>query len=192
MPVHRHHQRQAPRSVDDRLRRRTSCRRTRSIADLRYRFRPDVSACRPGQGQQGPLVSLSPWLLEHLREYWRRERPKHWLFLTRPLDRPMNRSTPARIYQVAKDKARNRFGRGGFLQACAGELVAPDNGCWAVSDALVWFGCVGRFPNRRSVGLRTAKPQWLTIRVCAIACHVYPQPTGVRVSLNTPPVPSYA
>ena len=68
-----------------------------------------------GKGNKDRYVSLSPWLLEHLREYWRRERPKHWLFLTRPLDRPMNRSTPARIYQVAKDKARNRFGRGGFL-----------------------------------------------------------------------------
>ena len=54
-PVHRHHQPQASRLADDGLCRRASGERTRSIAAHRYRLRPDVSARRPGQGQQGPL-----------------------------------------------------------------------------------------------------------------------------------------
>ena len=61
-----------------------------------------------GKGSKDRYVPLSPRLLEHLREYWRRDRPQHWLFPTRPLDRPMSRQTPARIYQAAKDKARIR------------------------------------------------------------------------------------
>ena len=61
-----------------------------------------------GKGSKDRYVSLSPRLLEHLREYWRRDRPRHWLFPTRPTDRPMSRQTPARIYQAAKDKARIR------------------------------------------------------------------------------------
>ena len=61
-----------------------------------------------GKGSKDRYVPLSPRLLEQLREYWRRDRPQHWLFPTRPLDRPMSRQTPARIYQAAKDKARIR------------------------------------------------------------------------------------
>ena len=51
-----------------------------------------------GKGNKDRYVPLSPRLLEQLREYWRRERPQHWLFPTRPLERPMSRQTPARIY----------------------------------------------------------------------------------------------
>ena len=61
-----------------------------------------------GKGNKDRYVPLSPRLLEQLREYWRRDRPEHWLFPTRPLDRPMSRQTPTRIYQAAKDKARIR------------------------------------------------------------------------------------
>ena len=61
-----------------------------------------------GKGNKDRYVPLSPRLLEQLREYWRRDRPQRWLFPTRPLDRPMSRQTPARIYQAAKDKARIR------------------------------------------------------------------------------------
>ena len=58
-----------------------------------------------GKGNKDRYVPLSPRLLEQLREYWRRDRPKRWLFPTRPLDRPMSRSGPAHIYKRAKDKA---------------------------------------------------------------------------------------
>ena len=61
-----------------------------------------------GKGSKDRYVPLSPRLLSHLREYWRRDRPQRWLFPTRPLDRPMTRQTPARIYQGAKDRARIR------------------------------------------------------------------------------------
>ena len=61
-----------------------------------------------GKGNKDRYVPLSPRLLELLREYWRRDRPQHWLFPTHPLDRPMTRQTPTRIYQAAKDKARIR------------------------------------------------------------------------------------
>ena len=57
-----------------------------------------------GKGNKDRYVPLSPRLLE----YWHRDRPRHWLFPTRPLERPMSRQTPARIYQGAKDKARIR------------------------------------------------------------------------------------
>ena len=58
-----------------------------------------------GKGNKDRYVPLSPRLLEQLRAYWRRDRPRHLLFPGRPLDRPMNRSTPALIYHNAKDKA---------------------------------------------------------------------------------------
>ena len=58
-----------------------------------------------GKGNKDRYVPLSPRLLEQLRAYWRRDRPQHWLFPGRPLDRPMHRSTPALIFHNAKDKA---------------------------------------------------------------------------------------
>ena len=56
-----------------------------------------------GKGNKDRYVPLSPRLLEQLREYWRRDRPQRWLFPTRPLDRPMSRQTPARIYQGSSE-----------------------------------------------------------------------------------------
>ena len=61
-----------------------------------------------GKGDKDRYVPLSPRLLELLREYWRHRWPQRWLFPTPPLDRPMSRQTPARIYHAAKDKARIR------------------------------------------------------------------------------------
>ena len=59
-----------------------------------------------GKGDKDRYVPLSPRLLELLREYWRHRRPQRCLFPTPPLERPMSRQTPARIYQGAKDRAR--------------------------------------------------------------------------------------
>ena len=55
--------------------------------------------------QSGRYVPLSPRLLEQLRGYWRRERPRRWLFPGRPAARPMSRSAPWDVYQRAKNKA---------------------------------------------------------------------------------------
>ena len=66
-----------------------------------------------GKGNKDRYVPLSPRLLEQLREYWRRDRPQHWLFPTAPFDRPMSRQTPTRIYHDAKDKA--RIGKAGGI-----------------------------------------------------------------------------
>ena len=59
-----------------------------------------------GKGNKDRYVPLSPRLLEELREYWRRHRPRHWLFPSDLRGRPMmTRAGPAHIYNRAKDKA---------------------------------------------------------------------------------------
>ena len=58
------------------------------------------------KGSKDRYVPLSPRLLEHLREYWRRDRPQHWLFPTRPLDRPMRGHQKVCSYDYGKDEER--------------------------------------------------------------------------------------
>ena len=59
-----------------------------------------------GKGNKDRYVPLSPRLLEELREYWRRHRPRHWLFPSGLRSRTMmTRAGPAHIYKAAKDKA---------------------------------------------------------------------------------------
>ena len=58
-----------------------------------------------GKGNKDRYVPLSPQLLEHLRGYWRRERPEHWLFPGRCRDGSLSRHGPAHIYTAAKTKA---------------------------------------------------------------------------------------
>ena len=53
--VHRHDQPQASLGTDDGVCRGAARERARKVARQRYRFQTDVSARRPGQGQQGPL-----------------------------------------------------------------------------------------------------------------------------------------
>jgi site-specific recombinase XerD len=59
-----------------------------------------------GKGQKDRYVMLSPKLLDALRSYWRRARPKDWLF---PGDR---RGQPITRFAVASacEKARRRSG----------------------------------------------------------------------------------
>ena len=60
-----------------------------------------------GKGNKDRYVPLSPRLLDELRAYWRRHRPRHWLFPSDLRSRPMmTRAGPAHIYKAAKDKAR--------------------------------------------------------------------------------------
>ena len=58
-----------------------------------------------GKGSKDRYVPLSPRLLEQLRTYWRRERPRPWLFPGQNLDRPMTRNGCTHVYRRAKDKA---------------------------------------------------------------------------------------
>jgi integrase/recombinase XerD len=48
-----------------------------------------VIRVRQGKGRKDRYVMLSPKLLEVLRDYWRFERPRHWLFPGRIPGRPM-------------------------------------------------------------------------------------------------------
>ena len=57
-----------------------------------------------GKGNKDRYVPLSPRLLEELREYWRRMRPKQWLFPGQ-YDQSMSRDGVWNVYTVAKKKA---------------------------------------------------------------------------------------
>ncbi len=57
-----------------------------------------------GKGNKDRYVPLSPRLLKQLRQYWRHDRPRPWLFPSH-LGRQMSRAGPAYIYQLAKQKA---------------------------------------------------------------------------------------
>jgi integrase/recombinase XerD len=61
---------------------------TLQVADIDSRRM--VVRVRHGKGGKDRYVMLSPKLLELLREYWRAERPRQWLFPGRDADRPMN------------------------------------------------------------------------------------------------------
>ncbi len=58
-----------------------------------------------GKGAKDRYVPLSPRLLAHLREYWRRCRTPVWLFPGHPSDRPLTRHGASHIYATAKAKA---------------------------------------------------------------------------------------
>ena len=65
-----------------------------------------------GKGNKDRYVPLSPRLLDELREYWRRHRPRHWLFPSDLRSRPMmTRAGPAHIYT---EITRKRIRRGVF------------------------------------------------------------------------------
>lgn len=58
-----------------------------------------------GKNQKDRYVPLSPNLLAHLRDYWRRYRPPLWLFPGPWAERPMSRSGATGIFYEAKAKA---------------------------------------------------------------------------------------
>ncbi len=59
---------------------------------------------RQGKGAKDRLVPVSPTLLERLRAYWRRYRPRAWLF-PGPSGRPLGPTTLQKAYGAAKARA---------------------------------------------------------------------------------------
>ena len=63
---------------------------------------------REGNGQHPRQVMLSPRLLDLLRVYWRRRKPKNWLFPGVSFDRPMNCHRSMPLLPEAAEEAGNR------------------------------------------------------------------------------------
>jgi integrase/recombinase XerD len=61
---------------------------------------------KQGKGRKDRDVMLSPSLLETLRAYWRKERPRGFLFPGRPASRPLNPTILQRAFSIAKQAAR--------------------------------------------------------------------------------------
>ena len=63
-----------------------------------------VIRVRQGKGHKDREVMLSPRLLAVLREYWKADRPKHWLFPGQVSDRPLTERAVCRAcVQAAQD-----------------------------------------------------------------------------------------
>lgn len=60
---------------------------------------------RQGKGQQDRYTLLSPLLLDTLRQYWRVERPRLWLFPNRTATAAIDPLIAQRIYAAARDAA---------------------------------------------------------------------------------------
>lgn len=56
---------------------------------------------RRGKGGKDRMVPLSPVLLEQLREYWRRDRPRTYLFPGAKPDKPLNPTSVQKAMQMA-------------------------------------------------------------------------------------------
>ena len=65
-----------------------------------------------GKGRKDRYTVLSQKCLDLLREYWRAQRPKEWLFFGQDKKRPMSIGTAQRIYYQAKAKTKINKGRG--------------------------------------------------------------------------------
>lgn len=60
---------------------------------------------RQGKGQKDRVVPLSPALLEHLRTWWRKARPKEWVFPGQYGRGPLSVHSPQRTCKEAAQKA---------------------------------------------------------------------------------------
>ena len=59
-----------------------------------------------GKGAKDRMVVLSAMLLDQLRRYWQKERPKLWLFPNSNMPRlHLSITTPQKVFKKAKDKA---------------------------------------------------------------------------------------
>jgi site-specific recombinase XerD len=70
---------------------------------------PDIDSTRmvihirQGKGRKDRIVMLSEQLLAILRDYWKRERPLHWLFPGPDASRPVTTRSLQRTFRVAAD-----------------------------------------------------------------------------------------
>ncbi len=72
-----------------------------------------------GKGQKDRYTVLSKILLVELRWYWKRYRPRVWLFPNRTKNGPLSKNQAWRIYDQAKKRAGLKGGRGiNTLRAC--------------------------------------------------------------------------
>ncbi len=72
-----------------------------------------------GKGQKDRYTILSNNLLVELRWYWKRYRPRVWLFPNRTKNGPLSKNQAWRIYDQAKKRAGLKGGRGiNTLRAC--------------------------------------------------------------------------
>jgi len=60
---------------------------------------------RQGKGQKDRLVMLSPVLLQALRQYWRHNKPKQWLFPGENPDQPISDNDVFAVFQNAVRRA---------------------------------------------------------------------------------------
>jgi site-specific recombinase XerD len=58
-----------------------------------------------GKGQKDRLVMLSPVLLQTLRQYWRHNKPKQWLFPGKNRDQPISDNDVFAVFQNAVRRA---------------------------------------------------------------------------------------
>jgi len=58
-----------------------------------------------GKGNKDRYTLLSPRILQHLRDYWRKYRPSSWLFQGQKPDRPLDRASASKIFDAAKGDA---------------------------------------------------------------------------------------
>jgi integrase len=83
------------------------------VARLRVR---DIDSARmtitihQGKGQRDRVVMLSPVLLDTLRQYWRYEKPKEWLFPGRNPDQPISGNDIFIVFHNAVRHAGVRYG----------------------------------------------------------------------------------
>jgi site-specific recombinase XerD len=59
-----------------------------------------------GKGEKDRNVMLAASLLETLRAYWKRDKPRRWLFPGQGGERPLNPSVVQRAFAVAREEAR--------------------------------------------------------------------------------------
>jgi len=58
-----------------------------------------------GKGNKDRYTLLSPRVLRHLRDYWRKYRPSSWLFQGQKPDSPLVRVSASKVFNAAKEAA---------------------------------------------------------------------------------------